>query len=53
MKEKEQIRIIDTAYELLLLQDLKFGQVDDRELVAKCFDLSKEFAKQVDEFLSN
>jgi len=57
MKRKEKA-IIDGAYELLRSRDWKSKdkQVDDekwnKEMVKKCFDLSEEFTKQAEEFLS-
>ena len=50
MKEEKRNRIVNIAYELLKSRDWK---VNNEELVTKCFDLSKEFAKQAEEFFSS
>jgi len=51
---KREEKIINGAFELLLSRnwECKKKQVDDEkwneEMVTKCFDLSKEFCKQVE-----
>jgi len=58
MTEVKEKTIINCAYELLRSRDWKCKdkQVDDeqwnKEMVTKCFDLSKEFTKQIEEFLN-
>lgn len=55
--EEKQKGIINGAYELLrsrawIYNDKKVEDEEwNKEIVKKCFDLSKEFSRQIEEFL--